>query len=668
MKHVMKRGVDDFTVFLITAAFLAVVFLATWVRPETTAVGGVLLAAVFIFVAVTGWVRKWGSLSVVDLGVVTFMGYMLWRAGASPVAGYARSDQFLLLMAGGVWLLRPFVQWRREAIRKLWIVLMAVALFCNAAASGYQLCYDVEWGGFILRTQQASQYVSGFFSHYNYMANFCMLSALSVLGGVFSGKLVKSWRVMSGFVVLGNLVLLVMSHSRGAFIASAVGGVYFILLLLLAVGSRRSRKSILFGLGGVSFFCVLGSLVWLSFLGETRGWFSPANELADNGRGEFSALAVDQFLENPLLGDGAHSFEWRSLDLWPDDLWQGTATLDYVHQEYIQLLAEYGLVGLGLCLLCFFGFMGTQLYRISALRDKSGDRVWVISSCAAVVAFSVQCFFSFTAHIPALLLSVVFVATMGAAQGLRASSASGGCWMVIVRSSLLLAVGCWIGVLSMRELPAFVLYTQSNDTHAVEEVGSDQLLGEIASLAAVAEAAPNFRRYERLGLLRARAYQSEELSEAVRRESLALAIHDFGQAVALYPMAPMLNLNYGRVLTWDGRFGEAETYFEEAVRAGENREYSMNIHWHYAQACFDHGNALWFQRRTGEAYFYYLKSQKLLEKSIRYRFSPDMPKLLKQRIKLLESAGFVAIDPADSKRVKRWKLRIRKLITECSST
>lgn len=630
----MKRGLEFIVHTILAVACLSLMVFATWDRPETTAIGGCLLGLSFVLIALIGYFRKWAGANTLDAVVLVFLAYMFWRVRSSEVAVFVQMDTFLLLLVAGVWLLRSYFRAHLECWKKLWVWLMLTMLVANSAASVYQLQVEPTWGLFIQRSEIASRYVSGVFSHYNYLANFCMLSLVSVLGAVFSRKMTNPTRVIAGIVAIGNITLLAMAHSRGAFIASLVAVILFLIISMIvsqiSESSSKGRKASLMG----AFVVILGAVLWLSYLGESRGWVSSGNEVIDNGRIEMTSLAVDQFLHEPMFGYGARSFEWAGVELWPSELSLGIKTLDYVHNEYLQLLAEYGGVGLGLFVCCAVGLILEFIYSLFLKKASFGECVFVVAALSGVIGFGVQSLFSFTAHIPALLLTVLFVAVLG-----RRIQGRAHLWLVYTQNTLLLVCGGIMLSLSIKEVPAFLLYTKSNETYSVDYKGQEAKLDEdIVALSEVVAVAPNNQRYERLGLLAGQAYQAATDKEK-KANYLQLSVDAFEQAVKLYPKSPMHRVNYARVLVWAERGDEAQPHFEYAITHAPQREYWTNAHWYYAKYYFERGSELWFSRRTEEAYFCYLKSEKLLEKAKRNRFSKEMPQLLKKRLKLFSDTN-----------------------------
>lgn len=89
----------------------------------------------------------------------------------------------------------------------------------------------------------------------------------------------------------------------------------------------------------------------------------------------------------------------------------------YAHDEYLQLLAELGLLGmiaLGCCLLALVRLLARR--RPAAVADRA---VWA-GACAGVLAVASSCLFDFTAHFPAITLTAAaLVGCAGAGLPLR---------------------------------------------------------------------------------------------------------------------------------------------------------------------------------------------------------------------------------------------------------
>ena len=73
-------------------------------------------------------------------------------------------------------------------------------------------------------------------------------------------------------------------------------------------------------------------------------------------------MAFEIFLDSPVLGQGPRSFSYLSLENWdPDMLWIRIGIPDFAHNEYLQVLSDYGAVGflIIIVLLIAHGVLGT---------------------------------------------------------------------------------------------------------------------------------------------------------------------------------------------------------------------------------------------------------------------------------------------------------------------
>ncbi|MDQ1307766.1 MAG: hypothetical protein QG671_3599 [Actinomycetota bacterium] len=126
--------------------------------------------------------------------------------------------------------------------------------------------------------------------------------------------------------------------------------------------------------------------------------------------------SLRQLREHPLLGvgSGRAAVTWRD----PDGV---SRTMRYVHNEYLQVLLEHGLIGGGLLLAVFCAGARTAGRRSSRARSSDERMIWA-GGMAAVMAFAVHSAFDFLWHLPALplLAATLFAVVIGPATRLPA--------------------------------------------------------------------------------------------------------------------------------------------------------------------------------------------------------------------------------------------------------
>jgi O-antigen ligase len=217
-------------------------------------------------------------------------------------------------------------------------------------------------------------------------------------------------RVLSGYSVLVCIPAIFITFSRSGMIG-LVSGCTAVLLL-----SLWKRARIVFWvsmlLGPVAVGCV-GFLLFQQspdfrerVEGATPGQYDPSVL----GRLDAWQDTVEMIQDKPFFGHGAGSFRWAylaykspSFQLW----------LRYTHNEYLQALADYGVIGF--MLLC--GVLGAVLFRLRSVYlhpPNSRSEVMALALLGVISAALAHAMFDFTFHIYAnthllaLLAGLVF--------------------------------------------------------------------------------------------------------------------------------------------------------------------------------------------------------------------------------------------------------------------
>lgn len=627
-------------VIALGAAYLSSFAFGTWDRIESHYPTLMLSGAAFLVTGVTQlFARRSMKQSVTDLLVILAGGYFFTRACYSPVEMYGKLDAALVVFAVCLWLARSLLS--AEWVRKGWIISMVAVMLVNALAAHHQSYVDASWAPFIERSNQAQGRVSGVFSHPNYFANYGMLM---VVVGVFVGALSdmnRFWRSLCLSLAVGNGAMVFWSFSRGGQVGLLSGLVIGTICVGVWVsGSPRKVRDRFAKWVFVSIPIIIAVCGFaVNQVKSVRG-FDEAGYLKTNAREYLLDIAIDQIEETPVFGGGARSFEWESIRLWPQNMWQASGTLNYVHNEFVQSATDYGLIGFGILSVLLLGAMVWVVYYLVVDTGPLSSRAWTIAMVAGVGGFLTQCLFSFPAHIPANLWSVMILMGVGWPGS---GSERGPVWSRVPAFCVCLAGGVFLLAVGAPEQKAFEHYLITNETHEVDYSQSETLLNaEIASTKEILEESVNFKRLAHLGNLAVIKY--EQSSDAKEGEKwLRTAQVAFGEAVARYPGSPTFRLNHGLALTQLGQFGAGEGELKMAADVGIRREFWLDANWKYAEYCYYRGVMLWKDRRPEEAVEYFKEAQKYLEKSNRARRWKRWDAIeadLKAKLKFLEAAGF----------------------------
>jgi O-antigen ligase len=140
--------------------------------------------------------------------------------------------------------------------------------------------------------------------------------------------------------------------------------------------------------------------------------------LASPDRGGALRAALRVIAEHPLTGAGPGGADLRWKE--PDG---GTHFFAYAHNEYVQIAAELGLVGLALLALLLLT-VARLLWSARATAPSSAAWAGVV---AATAAFAVHSGFDFVWHLPAVVLAVMLLvgAVLAAPDGADARMRSG---------------------------------------------------------------------------------------------------------------------------------------------------------------------------------------------------------------------------------------------------
>ncbi|MFT6862709.1 MAG: O-antigen ligase [Akkermansiaceae bacterium] len=538
--------------------------------------------------------RPWLIISVLLGG-----GYFIWRAMTAGPVGLAVPDLILMLVFLGIYLL---VSSSGKGARPYWLSILAMLAVVNVgvavaqAASGntfYVWQAATEIGGF----------TGGLFGHYNAFASFLNGSVFFFLSYLFFGRnlLLRSG---CGLLSVGLIVALVLSSSRGGWVSFIVGGSIWMVLVILYLRQRKSKMVgvaaialVLLGVGGVvSSFWVVQKITdkrvekYNDETGRTASGRAVTGEVVDGGRLAFQQMAFEVFLDAPVTGKGPRAFSYLALENWDPDsleLWMGDP--EFAHNEYLQVLSDYGLIGFLIIILLVFvhGVLGVT----SFLKGDQGDPVlslWQVGAAGGLVAVLCQSYFSFLFHFPAcvalvaLQLGILVSRPVSTSRTATPAKASG-------RIVAVLGLGVAGGLLFLGgHLSLSYLRTGVADQELATAATNDDLLRGLDTLEDAGKLGWDPKIYEVV----ARRAMSEA-NAAVKRGQPAEAKILNLRAKAALESALKLNPHFSaalaglpRVEDALGNHAAAEDGHQKAMKAIWARENSLRPHFHAARSSY----------------------------------------------------------------------------------
>ncbi len=497
-----------------------------------------------------------------------FGGYIIARALTSPDGYAARIDLYLAVAAISFYGLITSVL-RSPASRMGLIGLLlgfaSVHVLVGVVQAGLGKNYAMlfSWLEHVAPDERAT----GFFVNPDHLAG--LLEVLGIFGlclACWSRR--AGWlRVLIAYLAGLCYVGLSLTGSRGGYLSAAIGLILlasFSLVVLWRAGAGTALR-----LAG-------GMLLLISILGA-GGWFFvrahvPLREVSievfttDEGRLGLWQAALDQWKLQPLVGTGSGTYRFYGREFRAPKMQMDPGD---AHNDYLQLLAEYGLVGAAIFLLFLashlragwrsFRMLGPQ--RIASgghlLSDRLALNLGALCALATCAAHSVV---DYNMHLPANALLLVFATALLADSGLNLPAAARAPRFRLA-FTLIAALG------------AVVLFVQSARLYPGEHFTEKARLAlRDENPAGAIEQAEEALRYEQKNprtyfiLGRALSALGNQPEQAANRSALyAKALSAFARAEALAPLDGSYPLEIAFLHDESGDFAAAEPFYQRAL-------------------------------------------------------------------------------------------------------
>ncbi len=440
---------------------------------------------------------------------------------------------------------------------------------------------------------------SGTFIYPNSLACFLAMLLPLTLAFLVVGRVGVVTRILLGYAALTMVAGLAVTFSRGGWIAAAAG--FFLLLgILLGHRNHRWRAVLLLVLlmAGLGVFATQYLSKTIGYMNRVAKPGTATTEMVNySSRLDMWRAAVRMWQDHFWWGVGPAHFDYRFREYRPENLQQRP---NRVHNDYLNLLADWGVVG-GAIVLAGLGIFLVGLAKTwPHVRREENDFghgqsnrfAFFIGALGGLTALAVHAVVDFNLHIPAnALVGVTLLALM--ASNLRFATERhwwhAGWPLKLGLTGVMAATAIYFGL-------------------------EDWRLGQEARWLARAAALPNF------STARAAAWQNAfagepknfatayNIGECFRTQSLEGRTNDVAlaqQALTWYATAAKLNahdgynfLRMGMCLDWPiEQPAEAASFFSQAEALDPNGYYMVaNIGWHFAQTGDYAAARQWFLR------------------------------------------------------------------------
>jgi O-antigen ligase len=262
----------------------------------------------------------------------------------------------------------------------------------------------------------------GPFINRHHFAGYMELTMALPLGMLFSGSLEKDKRFAYIFAAGLMGVALVMTNSRGGVI-SLIAEILFLLVLSgfrkrkthqVQEKSQRVKRAALRAAMALGLIVALFAGVVLLGGEQALSRFAGTVNSEDptTGRAHFWNVTLDIIKAHPIVGAGLGAFPTVYTRY---DSRNGAYRLEQVHNDYLQILSDGGVIGAMLGL-----FFVVMLFRYGFARRESPDdyrsgvALGALAGCFAVLVHS---FFDFTLHTTANALLFLVLAALATMNG-----------------------------------------------------------------------------------------------------------------------------------------------------------------------------------------------------------------------------------------------------------
>jgi O-antigen ligase len=554
------------------------------------------LQALTAGVALLWGIRLWANPSPKWLwppilwAVIAFTLYAVARYFTADLEFIARNELLRVLVYAVLFFAIVNNLHRQEYVQIISFTLVFVAMAISVYAI-YQFLTDSNqvWH----MTKNYPKRGSGTFLSPNNLAGFLELVAPLGLAYAIVGRAKHVTRILLGYASLVILVGIGVSVSRGGWLATGLAMVFFFALLVTQPRFRLPALVIvvLLILGGAFLFT----------------------------RSDFVRLRVQKLIASQERDDSARLSMWRpAIQIWRENIWFGAgpghyndrfrqyrpetvqAAPDRAHNDYLNTLADFGLVGLTLVCAALV-LVAVSVVRTwpfvrrsdSDLGGRSGSNklAFVIGASSSLVAIALHSFVDFNMHVPA---NAILAITLMALLTSHARFATDGFWSsarwtsrLTATAVLALLVGYFVqqGFRSWNEYRCQVRALQAPE--ASEE--------RIALLKQAFDFEP---KNPVTAMDIGEAYRAlSQLGGPDYKEMATQGADWFRKGAVLNPYYPRGFLGLGWCLDWLGKFDESDPCFARAADLDPNNYYVMlKVGLHYQEMRDFAASRPWLER------------------------------------------------------------------------
>jgi O-antigen ligase len=510
-------------------------------------------------------------------GVLAFAGYAIGRYLTCDVEYVGRQELLRILVYTVLFFAVLNNLHRQESTQIIGFTWFGLAVGISFYA-GYQFFTgsDLVWNyhsGYLGRG-------SGTYICPNHLAGFLEMLLPLAVAYTLVGRGKPLTKILIGYAALVMVAGLAVTASRGGWVAAGLA-VVLIGILLLNQRPFRLPAAILLGLLLVAGI-MAGARTDYFKKRFSKAFVSGKIEL--DTRQEMWRSAGLMWRDHPWFGVGPGHYDLRFPAYRPATVQRQP---DRVHNEYLNLLADWGLTGaviIAASLFCLgWGIVRTWTYVQRGDRafgsNQSDKFAFVLGATAGLIAIALHSVVDFNLHMPANAIIAVTLMALLTSHWRFASErfwVSAGGPGKLFASTLLLAAAGYLGAQEIRLGREWLWKQRANQAE-------DQSLAQAALLEKVWASEP---QNSETAYLIGEIYRNQSFDGKADHQELAeRAITWYQRAAELHPYEPYNYLRWGMVLDFLSRHEEAEAIFMKAEALDPNGYFTAaHIGRHYVEA------------------------------------------------------------------------------------
>ena len=540
-----------------------------------------LTVAILVLWLVRFWFGKTQILlwAPICWAALPFLGYAVWRYATADIEYVARQELIRVLLYTALFFAILNNLHRQQTTRVVVLALLGL----GTALSLYAVFQWVTGSEQVWTFVKPGCYVgraSGSYICPNHFAGFLAMLVPIAFSYTLTGRFKPVPRILLGYATLAMLAGIAVTLSWGAYTACGLA------LLVFFVCIFRQQRYLMFG--GICLALILagGGLFYFTTARARVQMIATQVSASDqNVPLRIWPVAGRMWLDHFWTGTGPGHFDQR-YRAYLDDEDKLPGRPGYVHNDYLNTLADYGAVGLLLALLpwaalywgVFWGWKYCRRKSNDLEQKKSNKAAFLLGAAIGLLALLFHSFVDFNLHIPA---NAILAVTLMALLTGHLRFATDRFWVSQRWKGRLLATLILGSVTVYLVCQGMQAASEQRWLQKAARKADDPVARRSELQKAFAAEPKNFETAYALGeSFRQQSWRGEPGWEELAQDALGW----YQRGAALNGYDPYFPVRHGMCLHWLKRHAEAGPWFERALKL-DSHSYFMRAQmgWHFLQ-------------------------------------------------------------------------------------